>query len=286
MNITPKTKILYDIDQEIKRKESDYDKEVKNLKSNINLLKLELDAMNSTHVKNIKELKEKYENQISIKKQIFNENSKTLNETLLRSKETLLETEKELNKVDLVFSKVKLSCKEELQDLQNSKKILFDEFQNIDKQIKNINFSTLPSLKKQYSSVKSKQKLEKNDWIFRITQENQQKQLELDNKKELLKKLELCINELKQELSDLETSNKAKISNITSLIKQKAIVSEKVKFSMSKITTDEKDTKISVKLENLISIKTKELDQSRLENTLLKDRSINLYKFVYGKQKN
>ena len=286
MNITPKTKILYDIDQEIKRKESDYDKEVKNLKSNINLLKLELDAMNSTHVKNIKELKEKYENQISIKKQIFNENSKTLNETLLRSKETLLETEKELNKVDLVFSKVKLSCKEELQDLQNSKKILFDEFQNIDKQIKNTNFSTLPSLKKQYSSVKSKQKLEKNDWIFRITQENQQKQLELDNKKELLKKLELCINELKQELSDLETSNKAKISNITSLIKQKAIVSEKVKFSMSKITTDEKDTKISVKLENLISIKTKELDQSRLENTLLKDRSINLYKFVYGKQKN
>ena len=286
MNITPKTKILYDIDEEIKRKESDYDKEVKNLKSNINLLKLELDAMNSTHVKNIKELKEKYENQISIKKQIFNENSKTLNETLLRSKETLLETEKELNKVDLVFSKVKLSCKEELQDLQNSKKILFDEFQNIDKQIKNTNFSTLPSLKKQYSSVKSKQKLEKNDWIFRITQENQQKQLELDNKKELLKKLELCINELKQELSDLETSNKAKISNITSLIKQKAIVSEKVKFSMSKITTDEKDTKISVKLENLISIKTKELDQSRLENTLLKDRSINLYKFVYGKQKN
>ena len=286
MNITPKTKILYDIDQEIKRKESDYDKEVKNLKSNINLLKLELDAMNSTHVKNIKELKEKYENQISIKKQIFNENSKTLNETLLRSKETLLETEKELNKVDLVFSKVKLSCKEELQDLQNSKKILFDEFQNIDKQIKNTNFSTLPSLKKQYSSVKSKQKLEKNDWIFRITQENQQKQLELDNKKELLKKLELCINELKQELSDLETSNKAKISNITSLIKQKAIVSEKVKFSMSKITTDEKDTKISVKLENLISIKTKELDQSRLENTLLKDRSINLYKFVYVKQKN
>ena len=286
MNITPKTKILYDIDEEIKRKESDYDKEVKNLKSNINLLKLELDAMNSTHVKNIKELKEKYENQISIKKQIFNENSKTLNETLLRSKETLLETEKELNKVDLVFSKVKLSCKEELQDLQNSKKILFDEFQNIDKQIKNTNFSTLPSLKKQYSSVKSKQKLEKNDWIFRITQENQQKQLELDNKKELLKKLELCINELKRELSDLETSNKAKISNITSLIKQKAIVSEKVKFSMSKITTDEKDTKISVKLENLISIKTKELDQSRLENTLLKDRSINLYKFVYGKQKN
>ena len=148
MNITPKTKILYDIDEEIKRKESDYDKEVKNLKSNINLLKLELDAMNSTHVKNIKELKEKYENQISIKKQIFNENSKTLNETLLRSKETLLETEKELNKVDLVFSKVKLSCKEELQDLQNSKKILFDEFQNIDKQIKNTNFSTLPSLKK------------------------------------------------------------------------------------------------------------------------------------------
>ena len=185
-----------------------------------------------------------------------------------------------------MFSKVKLSCKEEIQDLQNSKKILFDEFQNIDKQIKNTNFSTLPSLKKQYSSVKSKQKLEKNDWIFRITQENQQKQLELDNKKELLKKLELCINELKQELSDLETSNKAKISNITSLIKQKAIVSEKVKFSMSKITTDEKDTKISVKLENLISIKTKELDQSRLENTLLKDRSINLYKFVYGKQKN
>ena len=278
----PKNKLLEEIEEEIKKKENNHDSDIKKLKSEIKLLKHQMEDITSLYLTKQHDLQQKYHQQLALEKKKSFDEIKKFEEKLKNLKENQREIQKELYNVDITVSRIKLSCEDEIESFVKKKKVLDKMNKEIEEQINNIRINKLKDLKKLQKDTKSQQKQEIISYIEQCKRIKQEIISEFQRKNDLVETLEFSKNELVNELKEISNMNKTKIGKIDSLIIKTEHEANEYAFSMSK------HQKSTIKLydrsfEETLTMKNKELEQLKYSNSYLQDRAEKLKKFIYGR---
>ena len=279
----PKGQLLDEIEEQMRKQEEVHELDIAKLKSEIKILKQQIEISASSHKQHMEELKNNYaiHNRTEIVKST--EKISALEDNYRYSKETLRGIQEELSKIDSIFSRVKNSCQEEIANLSQKKKSLHGINEQLEESIQSIECNKIKKLKKYLRNIKLKHKEEKSFHIESLDKIRKESSVEREYKSRLQEELEQSVVELRKELEELRRKNKGKMHKISSLITETENETDKCTFTLNKVHFSLSDTKNNdITLENTTQAKSQELEQLKNLNSCLRDRASKLNKLIYS----
>ncbi|OMJ77628.1 hypothetical protein SteCoe_22755 [Stentor coeruleus] len=279
-----KLQLLSELESETKTQEKKHEENIKHIKFQISLLKQELKDMENSYEQNLSNNKTSYENLIQNEKSSLNPLITGLQSHLQDLKTSLKYFHQQSLELQTANSKIRSTCKEELEILSNKKKNLLAVHEELDRKIQEIQNHKTIVLKSTLKDSKTKHKDEKIQIRERINTERKGKQSEIEHKTELMHKLEISVNKMKGELDALMWNNKKQIFELNKKIQETESQMDQYSFNMKKTMQSSKNRLMNNgEIEEIAFGKTKEIEEMTEVNCFLRAKAERLNKIIFGK---
>lgn len=241
-----------------------------------------LQLSTAQHEYRIKDIRSSYEIKLQQAKNERDYTFKQLQDVLINAKYSLdQEKQIELTRSHR-FAISKLDLVESIEKLQRKHKILSKELQIIEDNNQKKHLDTINSLKNQYDSVCYTIRVEKKKLEEFIAEESYNLRLKLQQKNEILDKLQAEVFELQEIYEKIHANNQKKMEKIEKALKSSQKDIEEHEDKLNKLMLDETQTKFK-DLNEIIKTKESILTISKNKNYNMQDTLNKLQRILYGK---